>query len=78
MAADKIGNGIKASSLPSVMSIHSQMNKNGKAIYLNHTIRVGEVDNYIIEGSELKYCEFKNVGLALVLIYLQRMLLVEP
>jgi hypothetical protein len=34
-----------------------------------------EEDTYIIEGKEIRYCEFRRTGLSLVLVYLQRMLL---
>jgi hypothetical protein len=70
---------LKVSALPSVSEVHSQLNKSGKAIYLDHTIRVSSDENtgesYIIEGKEITYCEFRKTGLALVLIYLQRMLI---
>jgi hypothetical protein len=67
------------SDLPSVLEVHSQLSKSGKTIYLDHTIRISDEkdteQSYIIEGKEIEYCEFRRVGLALVLIYLQRMLL---
>jgi len=69
------------SELPSVSEVYSQLNKSGKAIYLDHTIRISSVKDvevgYVVEGKEIKYCEFRNMGLVLILIYLQRMLLKE-
>jgi hypothetical protein len=77
-------NRVKAiSELPSLFEVHSQLNKLGSTTYLKHRIRIinatGEDAEYryIVEGEEIKYCEFREMGLALVLVYLQRMLLQE-
>ena len=67
--------------LPSVLEVSSQIRKRGQAEYINHTIKMVDGKesgpNYVVEGPDITYCEFREMGLGLILLYLQRMLLHE-